>query len=67
MEKCNGTGLVLKIYEMKNNVWERCRISIQNGIGNYIETTKIKPGFVSLNNELKCRKAVFMTMGRAAV
>ena len=22
-EKCNGTGLVLKICEMKNNVWKR--------------------------------------------
>ena len=28
MEKCNGTGLVLKICETKNNVWKRCGLSI---------------------------------------
>ena len=39
MKKCNGTGLVLKICETKNNVWKRCRISIQNSIDNYIEIT----------------------------
>ena len=38
-EKCNGTGLVLKICETKNNVWKRCRITIQNSIDNYIEIT----------------------------
>ncbi|RHQ41063.1 hypothetical protein DWY49_07435 [Roseburia sp. AF25-25LB] len=38
-EKCNGTGLVLKICETKNNVWKRCRITIQNSIDNHIEIT----------------------------
>ena len=60
MKKCNGTGLVLKICETKNNVWKRYELSIQNSIGNYIEITKIKPNFASLNNGLKCRKPVFM-------
>ena len=49
MIKYNGTGLVLKICETKNNVWKRCEISIQDSIDNYIETTKIKPNFASLN------------------
>ena len=49
MKKCNGTGLVLKICETKNNVWKRCEISIQDGIDNYIKTTKIKPNLSSLN------------------
>ena len=49
MKKCNGTGLVLKIYETKNNVWKRCKISIQNSIDNHIKTTRIKPNFASLN------------------
>ena len=60
MKKCNGTGLVLKICETKNNVWKRCEISIQDSIDNYIETTKIKQNFASLNKGLKCRKPVFM-------
>ena len=60
MKKCNGTGLVLKICETKNNVWKRYELSIQNSIGNYIEITKIKPNFASLNNGQKCRKPVFM-------
>ncbi len=60
MKKCNGTGLVLKICETKNNVWKRCRLSIQNSIDNCIKTTRIKPNFASLNNGLKCRKPVFM-------
>ena len=37
MKKCNGTGLVLKICEMKNNVWKRYELSIQNSIDNCIE------------------------------
>ena len=32
MKKCNGTGVVLKICETKNNVWKRYELSIQNGI-----------------------------------
>ena len=39
MKECNGTGLVLKICETKNNVWKRCGLSLQNSIGNYIEIT----------------------------
>ena len=60
MKKCNGTGLVLKICEKKNNVWKRHGLSIQNGIDNHIKTTRIKPNFASLNNGLECRKPVFM-------
>ena len=36
MKKSNGTGLVLKICETKNNVWKRHELSIQNGIDNHI-------------------------------
>ena len=60
MKKCNGTGMVLKICETKNNVWKRHILSIQNSIDNHIKTTRIKPNFASLNNGLKCRKPVFM-------
>ena len=49
MKKCNGTGLVLKICETKNNVWKRHILSIQNSIDNHIKTTRIKPNFASLN------------------
>ena len=51
MKKCNGTGLVLKICETKNNVWKKYEISIQDSIDNHIETTKIKPNFASLNSK----------------
>ena len=51
MKKCNGTGLVLKRCETKNNVWKRYGLSIQNSIGNYIEITKIKPNSASLNSK----------------
>ena len=37
MKKCNGTGLVLKICETKNNVWKRYELSIQSSIDNHIE------------------------------
>ena len=53
MKKCNGTGLVLKICETKNNVWKKYRLSIQNSIDNHIKITYIKPNFASLNNGLK--------------
>ena len=53
MKKCNGTGLVLKICETKNNVWKRYKISIQDSIDNHIETTKIKPNFASLSDFFK--------------
>ena len=39
MKKCNGTGLVLKICETKNNVWKRRELSIQNSIDIYIRIT----------------------------
>ena len=39
MKKCNGTGLVLKRCETKNNVWKRYELSIQNSIDNCIEIT----------------------------
>ena len=50
MKKCNGTGLVLKMCETKNNEWKRCMLSIQWSIDNDIETTKIKPNLASLNS-----------------
>lgn len=60
MKKCNGTGLVLKICETKNNVWKRRELSILNGIDNCIKITKIKLDSASLNN-LKCfKKPVLM-------
>ena len=57
MKKCNGTGLVLKICETKNNVWKRCGISIQNSIDNRIEITKIKLDRASLSSLKKLRKS----------
>ena len=50
MKKCNGTGMVLKICETKNNVWKRHILSIQNSIDNHIKTTRIKPNFASSNS-----------------
>ncbi len=55
MKKCNGTGLVLKICETKNNVWKKYRLSIQNSIDNHIKITYIKPNFASLN-KVQCKK-----------
>lgn len=60
MKKCNGTGLVLKICETKNNVWKRYEISIQDSIDNHIETTKIKPNSASLNKKIELGNPVFM-------
>lgn len=60
MKKCNGTGLVLKICETKNNERKRCGLSIQYSIDKCIKTTRIKPNFASLNNGQKCRKLVFI-------
>ena len=51
MKKCNGTGMVLKICETKNNVWKRHILSIQNSIDNRIKTTRIKPNFASLSSK----------------
>ena len=50
MKKCNGTGLVLKICETKNNVWKRYTLSIQDSIDDCIKTIKIKPNSASLNS-----------------
>ena len=50
MKKCNGTGLVLKICETKNNVWKKHELSIPNSIDNYIKITKIKLDSASLSN-----------------
>ena len=51
IKKCNGTGLVLKICETKNNVWKKYELSIQNGIDNCTEIIKIKPDFASLSRD----------------
>ena len=53
MKKCNGTGLVLKICETKNNVWKKHELSILNGIDNYIKIIKIKLDSASLNRHLR--------------
>ena len=50
MKKCNGTGMVLKICETKNNEWKRYILSIRNSIDNCIKTTRIKPNFAYMNN-----------------
>jgi hypothetical protein len=60
MKKCNGTGLVLKICETKNNVWKKYELSIQNGIDNCTEIIKIKPDSASLNRGICLTKPVFM-------
>ena len=57
MKKCNGTGMVLKICETKNNVWKRHILSIQNSIDNHIKTTRIKPNFASLSKKVNPYKA----------
>ena len=59
MKKCNGTGLVLKICETKNNVWKRRELSILNGIDNCIKITKIKLDSASLSNVQEPRNAEF--------
>ena len=59
MKKCNGTGLVLKICETKNNVWKKYGLSIQNSIDNYIKITKIKLDSASLNNPHNHKSPVF--------
>ena len=59
MKKCNGTGLVLKICETKNNVWKKYRLSIQNSIDNHIKITSIKPDSASLNSWSRASKPLF--------
>ena len=63
MKKCNGTGMVLKICETKNNVWKRHILSIQNSIDNHIKTTRIKPNFASLNDPQMFRLNKFYPKG----
>ena len=58
MKKCNGTGLVLKIYETKNNEWKRYILSIRHGIDNCIKTTRIKSNFASLNSIFFARNPI---------
>ena len=53
MKKCNGTGLVLKICETKNNVWKRYRLSIQDGIDNCTKISKNKSDSASLSKSHK--------------
>ena len=60
MKKCNGTGLVLKICEMKNNVWKKYRLSIQNSIDNHIKITYIKPNFANSNKQKCLANPAFM-------
>ncbi len=57
MKKCNGTGLVLKICETKNNVWKKHELSILNGIDNYIKIIKIKLDSASLSKKINPYKA----------
>lgn len=57
MKKSNGTGLVLKICETKNNVWKKYRLSIQNSIDNRIKITYIKPNFASLSSKQSFRNS----------
>ena len=65
MKKCNGTGLVLKICETKNNVWKKYELSIQNGIDNCTEIIKIKPDFASLNNVIPIpRRSLLSSRGK---
>ena len=45
----NGTELVLKMCETKNNEWKRYMLLIRDGIDNYIKTTIITSNFASLN------------------
>ena len=59
MKKSNGTGLVLKICETKNNVWKKHELSILNGIDNYIKIIKIKLDSASLSNVHEPRNAEF--------
>ena len=67
MKKCNGTGLVLKICETKNNVWKKYRLSIQNSIDNHIKITYIKPNFASLNNGQKTSDAHFTRVSEVSL
>ena len=67
MKKCNGTGLVLKICETKNNVWKKYELSIQNGIDNCTEIIKIKPDFASLNKSSCLKKPVFMRVSAISI
>ena len=67
MKKCNGTGLVLKICETKNNVWKKYRLSIQNSIDNHIKITYIKPNFASLNKSSCLKKPVFMRVSAISI
>ena len=60
MKKCNGTGLVLKICETKNNVWKKHELSILNSIDNYIKITKIKLDSANSNKQKCLANPAFM-------
>lgn len=60
MKKSNGTGLVLKICETKNNVWKKHELSILNGIDNYIKIIKIKLDSASLSEMINPAKPLFI-------
>ena len=60
MKKSNGTGLVLKICETKNNVWKKHELSILNGIDNYIKIIKIKLDSASLSEMTNPAKPLFI-------
>ncbi len=64
MKKCNGTGLVVKICETKNNVWKRYGISIQNSIDNCIEIAKIKLDSASLSDIDIPRQSLLSSRGK---
>ena len=65
MKKCNGTGLVLKICETKNNVWKKYTgYQYKNSIDNYVKTTRIKPNFASLNKLCIPRQYLLSSRGK---
>ena len=65
MKKCNGTGLVLKICETKNNEWKRYTLSIQDSIDNCIKTIRIKPNFASLSSGHLTENCRFYAVSRS--
>ena len=67
MKKCNGTGLVLKMCETKNNVWKKYRLSIQNSIDDHVKITWIKPNSASLNKSSCLKKPVFMRVSAISI
>lgn len=50
--------------ETKNNVWKRYRLSIQEGIDNYVKTTKIKLDSASLSDIDIPRQSLLSSRGK---